>query len=157
MYENVDIFFWNRIKGLIDTHNCVLKDTLPCNNMIYYDNDDLWISFSMTSFGNFFFVPLIWHHFYPLRLKKPVKYLGSNLIFCWHASNLGWCSQISSAIFLARSELKFFEKILSQLGIEQFLKLQVIRDHKKTGKDNYNGANRCFWTFSIIRLFFSGF
>ena len=92
------------------------------------------MSFSMTSFGKFFFGPLIWPHFYHLRLKNPVKYLGSNLIFCWDALNLGCCSQISSATILAMSELKFFEKILSQIGIEQFLKFQVIRGNKKIPK-----------------------
>ena len=36
----------------------------------------------------------------------------------------------SFATNLAKSELKIFEKILSQLGIEQFLKFQVIRDQR---------------------------
>ena len=70
----------------------------------------------MTSFGKYFFVPLIWPHFYTLRLKKrAVLRLEFHIIkrrkFSWHALNLRCCSQISSAI-----------KILKILGIEQFLK-----------------------------------
>ena len=125
--------------------------------MIYYVNHELCISFYMTSFVKYFFVPLIWSQFHPLRLKKPVKYLGSNLIFCWYALNSGCCSHIFSAKILAVSELTFFEKLLPQLGIEQFLKFQMIRDNKKTGKDNYDSVNKCFWTFDIIRTYFSGF
>ena len=99
--------------------------------MIYYVNHELWISFSMTTFGKYFFVPLIWNS---LRLKNPVKYLGSNLIYCWYASNSGCSSHISSATILAVCVLTFFEKILPQLGIKQFLKFQMIRDNKKTEK-----------------------
>ena len=77
-----------------------------------------------------FFVPLIWSQFHPLRLKKPVKYLGSNLIFCWYGLTSGFCSHISSATILAVSELTFFEKILPQLGIEQFFKFQMIRESR---------------------------
>ena len=66
--------FARSVGGLIDTHNCLLIDNLPYNKlsyyMIYYVNYDIWISFAMASVGKYFCVPLIYPHFYPLRLKK---------------------------------------------------------------------------------------
>ena len=73
--------------------------------MIYYVSDDFLIYFSMTSFEKYLIVPLT-----PL------------LFFTFE--------QRSEVFFLTMSELNFLRKILSQLGIEQFLKFQVIRDNK---------------------------
>ena len=102
-------------------------------------NHDLSISFSVT-FGKYFFFPSIWSHFHPLRLKKNVKYLGSNLIFC-HALNLGCCSHFSSALILAVDVLCFF--LENSLNLELTKESKSVRsiliNQKKTGKDNYNG------------------
>ena len=83
--------------------------------MIYYVNEDLWISFSMTSFGKYFF------------------------------RSFDLASLLSFTFEKARDEIK------------QFFKFQAIQDNKWTGKDNYNGANRCFWTSDIIKTRFSGY
>lgn len=58
------------------------KISFSCNDMIFYEN---FMTLSTTSLRKYFFGRLIWPHFYLSRMKKPVKYLGSNLIFCWHA------------------------------------------------------------------------
>ena len=87
----------------------------------YYVNEDLWISFSMTSFGKYFFRSFDLASLLSLTLEK------ARDVFRLEFDILLTCFKFSL-----------------NLKSSNFFKFQVIQDNKWTGKDNYNGANRCF-------------